>query len=118
MIEQWLEHWIKNIHRVNENTIKKDCGIRPYGIEYRIMLEGGITEATSAVYQDQLISDIDLAWNRLSRSHPREMTAVKEYYKRGSYRAVRIALECSQHGSVVLVKDGEKLITGALMMLF
>lgn len=118
MIEQWLEFWVKNIHRVNENAINKDCGIRPYGIEYRIMLEGGIVKGTSVVYQDQLISDIDLAWNRISRSHPREMTAVKEYYKRGSYRAVRIALDCSQHSSMTLVKRGEDLITGALMILF
>lgn len=118
MIEQWLEFWVKNIHRVNENAISKDCGIRPYGIEYRIMLEGGIVKGGNPVYQDQLISDIDLAWNRIAHSFPREMTAVKEYYKRGSYRAVRLALDCSQHSSVTLVRRGEDLILGALMILF
>lgn len=118
MIAQWLEYWIKNIHRINDSAINKECGIRPYGIEYRIMLEGGIVKGTSAVYQDQLISDIDLAWNRIARSFPDEMTAVKEYYKRGSYRSVRLALGCGQHTSVVLVRRGEELITGALMILF
>lgn len=118
MIEQWLEYWVKNIHRVNENAVNKECGIRPYGIEYRIMLEGGIVKGGSSVYQDQLISDIDLAWHRLSRGFPSEMTAVKEFYKRGSYRAVRLALSCSQHSSVTLTRRGEDLILGALSMLY
>lgn len=118
MIGQWLEYWVKNIHRVNEHEVRRDCGIRPHGIEYRIMLEGGIVKAGASVYQDQLISDIDLAWNRIALSFPREMTAVKEYYKRGSYRAVRLALDCSQHSSVTLVKRGEDLILGALCILF
>lgn len=118
MIEEWLEHWVKNIHRVNENAVNKECGIRPYGIEYRIMVEGGIVPGVNAVYQDQLISDIDLAWHRVRRSFPDEMIAVKEYYKRGSYRAVRLALGCSQHSSVTLTRRGEDLIQGALLMLY
>lgn len=117
MIESWLEYWVKNIHRLNEGEIKRECGVKPYGIEYRIMLDGGVANCGSPVMQDKLLSDIDLAWNRLRLSHPDEMTAVKEYYKRGSYRAVRLLLGVGTVRSRSLVKDGELLITGALMML-
>lgn len=118
MIEQVLEVWVKNIHRVNEKQVLKECGVKPYGIEYRIMLEGGIVELPSNGALDDLVSDVDLAWNRVARLHPDQMTAVKEYYKRGSYRAVRLALECSQHSSVKLVKEGEDMLRGALLMLW
>jgi hypothetical protein len=118
MIGMWLENWAKNIHRLDESTINRDCGVRPYGLEYRIMLEGGIVEGSSFILPDQLLGDIDLAWNRIAGVYPDEMTAVREYYKRGSYRAVRLALKCSQHSSVTLVRRGEELITGALLILF
>ena len=118
MIEQVLEYWAKNIHRVDEMAIKKECGVRPYGIEYRIMLEGGVVKMPGGVVADQLISDVDLAVTRVSRSYPEQMTAIKEFYKRGSYRAVRLVLGCSQHSSVKLVREGEDMLRGALLMLW
>lgn len=119
MIAIWLEQWVKNSHRIEEMHINRECGVRPYGLEYRIMLEGGvIPPGTSPVVPDQLLGDVDLAWNRIRTVFPDEMIAVKEFYKRGSYRAVRLALGCSQHSSVVLVKRGEDLLMGALLILF
>lgn len=118
MIEIWLEQWVKNAHRLNERDITKACGVKAYGIEYRIMLEGGaVSPGAASVVPDSLLSDIDLVWHRIHRSYPDEMNAVKEYYKRGSYRSVRTLLGCSQHSSVVLVKRGVELITGGLLML-
>lgn len=118
MIEQILEVWAKNIHRLNEMTVKKECGVRPYGIEYRIMLEGGVVKLPGGGSADQMISDVDLAVTRLSRVYGDHMVAIKEYYKRGSYRAVRLALSCSQHSSVKLVREGEDMLRGALLMLW
>lgn len=118
MIEQVLEVWVKNIHRVNEKQILRECGVKAHGIEYRIMLEGGVAELPENGRLDDLVSDVDLAWNRVSRLYPEHMTAVKEYYKRGSYRAVRLALGCSQHSSVKLVNEGEVMLKGALLMLW
>ncbi len=118
MIELWLEQWVKNIHRLNDRDITKACGVKAYGIEYRIMLEGGVVPAgASSVVPDSLLSDIDLVWHRIARSYPDEMNAVKEYYKRGSYRSVRTLLGCSQHSSVVLTRRGVEMITGGLLML-
>lgn len=118
MIEQVLEVWAKNIHRLDETAIKKECGVRPYGIEYRIMLEGGVAKMPGGMVPDQLISDVDLAVTRVSRNYPEHMSAIKEFYKRGSYRAVRLVLGCSQHGSVRLVREGEDMLRGALLMLW
>lgn len=118
MIEQVLEVWAKNIHRLEESAIARECGVRPYGIEYRIMLEGGVAKMPGGVVPDQLISDVDLAVTRVSRQHPEHMSAIKEYYKRGSYRAVRLVLNCSQHTSVKLVREGEDMLRGALLMLW
>lgn len=113
-----LELWAKNIHRINESSIKRECGVRAYGIEYRIMLEGGVAQLPGTVNQDDVISDVDLAWTRIHGVHPKPMDAVKEYYKRGSYRAVRLALGCGQYRSVQLVKEGETLLQGALLMMW
>lgn len=118
MIETLLELWAKNIHRLDEGTIKRECGVRAYGIEYRIMLEGGVVQSPGSVNQDDVISDVDLAWNRVLGVYPDQMIAVKEYYKRGSYRAVRLVLGCGQHKSVTLVKEGETMLRGALLMLW
>lgn len=118
MIEQVLEVWAKNIHRMDESSIKKECGVRPYGLEYRIMLEGGVAQLPSAGRMDDVVSDVDLAWNRVNRLYPEHMAAVREYYKRGSYRAVRLALSCSQHSSVKYVREGEDMLKGALLMLW
>lgn len=118
MIEQILEKWAKNINRMNEMDLKRECGVRPYGIEYRIMLEGGVAQQGGSSVPDQMISDVDLAWHRIGKSYPEPMVAVKEYYKRGSYRAVRNQLGCSQHSSVKLVKEGETMLKGALLMLW
>lgn len=116
MIKTLLDLWAKNAHRLDESTIKRECGVRAYGIEYRIMLEGGVAQLPPSRILD-IVGDVDLAWTRIARSYPDEMTAVKEYYKRGSYRAVRMKLGCSQHTSITRVRNGELLIAGAMMML-
>lgn len=112
-----LELWAKNAHRLDDAAIKRECGVRAYGIEYRIMLEGGVAQLPASRILD-VVGDVDLAWSRIARLYPDEMMAVKEYYKRGSYRSVRLALGCSQHSSTVLVRTGENLLEGALLMLY
>lgn len=82
------------------------------------MLEGGAAQQPGSSLPDQMLSDVDLAWHRIGKSYPDQMTAVLEYYKRGSYRAVRLVLGGSQHGSVKLVKEGETMLKGALLMLW
>ena len=118
MIEQVLEVWAKNIHRLDESAVRKECGVRSYGIEYRIMLEGGVAQLPASGAYDDIVSDVDLAWTRISRLYPEHMAAVREFYKRGSYRAVRLVLGCSQHSSVKLVREGEDMLRGALLMLW
>lgn len=117
MIKVLLELWAKNAHQLDESTIRRECGVRPYGIEYRIMLEGGVAQLPAGRVLD-VVGDVDLAFVRIARVYPDEMSAVKEFYKRGSYRAVRLKLGCSQHSSMRLVKDGETLISGGLLMLW
>lgn len=117
MIKTLLELWAKNAHQLDESAVRRECGVRAYGIEYRIMLEGGVAQLPPGRLLD-VVGDVDLAWTRIGRLHPDEMSAVKEFYKRGSYRAVRMKLGCSQHASMRLVKDGEVMLTGALLMLW
>ena len=119
MIQELLKLWAKNIHRLDEAQLKRECGIRPYGIEYRIMLEGGVAKLAGSGHYNDLIADVDLVWHRIHRAHAPQMIAVREYYKRGSYRSVRLAIpNCSQHMSTQLVKQGEDMIRGAMMMLY
>lgn len=118
MISKLLKMWAKSIGRSNDLEIKRACGVKPYGIEYRIMLEGGAAQLDPKAVPDDVLDDIDLAWHRVARSYPNHMNAVKEYYKRGSYRAVRLALGCSQHSSKTLVREGEFMLKGALMILW
>lgn len=117
MLDEALKMWAKNIARLDHIAIKRECGVKPYGIEYRIMLEQGVAKLSGTPIAEQIISDIDLVVTRISRYHPRHMLAVREYYLRGSYRAVRLAVGCSQHMSVRLVREGENMIRGGLMML-
>lgn len=112
-IEILLTLWAKNIGRVKEGEILRTTGQRTHGIEYRIMLEGGAAQLSAPGYQDQLISDIDRVWTLVHRRHPEHMIAIKEYFKRGSYRAVRLALGCSQHSSVRIVHEGMDMMRGA-----
>jgi hypothetical protein len=116
-IETLLKLWAKNIGRVQENGIRQATGRKSFGIEYRIMLEGGAAQLSSSGYQDDLVSDIDVVWTRIHRVHPQHMTAVKEYFKRESYRAVRLALGCSQHSSVRIVHEGIDMLRGAFAAL-
>ena len=116
-IESLLKLWAKNIGRMESGEIRRTTGHRAYGIEYRIMLEGGVAQLSAPGYQDQLISDIDRVWTLVSRRHPEHMTAIKEYFKRGSYRAVRLALGCSQHSSVRIVHEGIDMMRGAFAVL-
>lgn len=113
-IEKLLTLWAKNIGRVQESGIRQATGRKSFGIEYRIMLEGGVAQLSTPGYQDQLVSDIDLVWSRIHRAHPDHMNAVKEYFKRGSYRAVRMLLNCSQHSSVRIVQEGIDMMRGGL----
>lgn len=112
-IEKLLTLWAKNIGRVQEAGIRSATGRKAYGIEYRIMLEGGVAQLSSPGYQDELVSDIDRLWTLVYRSHPDHMIAIKEYFKRGSYRAVRLILGCSQHSSVRIVQEGIDMMRGA-----
>lgn len=112
-IELLLGLWAKNIGRVKEGEVRRSTGHRAFGIEYRIMLEGGVAQLSAPGYQDDLISDIDRVWTLVHRRHPEHMIAVKEYFKRGSYRAVRLALGCSQHSSVRIVHEGIDMMRGA-----
>lgn len=118
-MELEIKLWVKWKDRLDEMEIRRATGVKSSGIEYRIMLEGGVTWRDSNIEADwELIARVDQVWRKLYVHFPREMLAVVEYYRRKkSYRAVRLKLNCSQHLSKVLVVKGETLIQGGYISL-
>ena len=118
-IELMMRAWVRWKDRLDEAEIRRDCGFKPYGIEYKIMLEGAAAQRDASSGQDsQAVLDMDQAWRNVFQDFPKEMDAVYIYYLRKmSYRAVRHHMQCSQHMSKVLVKRGEDMLRGALCVI-
>lgn len=118
-IELMMRAWVRWKDRLDEAEIRRDCGFKPYGIEYRIMLEGAAAKVESKGMADNdLLLWMDQAWRNVFQDFPKEMDAVYIYYlRKKSYRAVRYHIQCSQHMSKVLVKRGEDMLRGALCVI-
>jgi len=117
-IELLVRAWIKWKDRLDEAEIRRDCGFKPFGIEYRIMLEGAAVLASSSTMDTEAVLWVDKAWRNVFMNYPTEMDAVYIYYlRKKSYRAVRYHLDCSQHMSKVVVKRGEDMLRGALSVI-
>ncbi len=118
-MELEIKLWVKWKDRLDDMEIRRATGVKSSGIEYRIMLEGGVTWRDRGVDMDwELIARVDQVYRKLYHHFPREMDAVVEYYRRKkSFRAVRMKLNCSQHSSKILVVRGETLIQGGYIAL-
>lgn len=118
MFEEAVKLWVRWQAGVDEREIKRACGVKPYGIEYRLMLAEGTVQREASHPPPEIIYDIDTAWLRIKQFYPDEMDAVKIYYQRKcSYRAVREAMGISQHMSRKLVIRGGDLLRGGLYSL-
>lgn len=118
-IELMMRAWVRWKDRLDEAEIRRDCGFKPYGIEYRIMLEGAAAKVESKGMGDnELVLAMDQAWRNVFMDFPQEMDAVYVFYlRKKSFRAVRHHMQCSQHMSKVLVKRGEDMLRGALCVI-
>lgn len=117
-LEVPMSQWVRWKDRLDELEVKKDCGHRPFGIEYRFMLENKtvLLDPKKPWIHRQLVEDVDLCWRKLHAYYPKEMEAIEIFYKRRkSFRAVRVEMDCSQHMSKRLVQQGELLMVGALL---
>lgn len=116
-IEFAMKIWIRWKDRLEELEIKKQCGVKPYGIEYRIMLEGKAAhlDAKKPFIHHQLVEDVDLVWRRIYQWYPEQMKALELFYlRKKSFRAVRVDMGLSQHMARKLVLQGEDLMKGGL----
>lgn len=114
-----LTAWARWQVGVDEREAKKQTGVKPFGLEYRLMVEAGHIkqETRKNVINEDVLEDVDLAWRRIYRFYPQEMEAVRVYYlRKKSYRAVREHQSLSQHMSKVVVVRGQDMIRGAISM--
>lgn len=117
-IELLIREWIRWKDRLDEMEIRRDCGYKPFGIEYRIMLEGAAAKVEGGIRDEDQVLRVDQAWRNIFMEYPKEMDAVYIFYlRKKSYRAVRYHLQCSQHMSKVMVKRGEDMLRGALCVI-
>lgn len=112
-----IQVWVRWKDRLDELEVKRATGVKPYGIEYRIMLEGKAAhlDPKKPFMHEQLVTDVDLVWRRINQWYPAEMQAVEIFYKRKkSFRAVRVQLGLSQHMARKLVNRGQDFLIGGL----
>lgn len=113
-----MMHWIRWRGNLDELEIKRDCGIKPFGLEYRLMVEAKqiVLEQRKAWCHEELVLAVDTVWKRIHRVYPEQMVAVEVFYRRKeSFRAVRMEMGLSQHMTRKLVLQGQDMMRGGLL---
>lgn len=115
-MKETLRLWVTWRARQQEGEIKRACGVKSSGIEYRIMLEGkaALIEPGKKFEHEELCQACDLVWYRLWDKYPQEMEAIKVYAYHYSFRQVRMTLGISQHTAKKAVLRGMDLFAGGL----
>lgn len=116
-IDCMMSHWLTWRDRLDELEIKRATGVKPNGIEYRLMLEAAqihLDPKKPWIHQ-QMVQDVDTVWKRIYQLYPDEMRAIEIYYlRKRSFRAVRESMGISQHMSRKWVLKGIDLMCGGL----
>lgn len=112
----FLREWAKWKERIDKVEAAR-VGYKSAGIEYRIMVEGGVAvaEARMPFIWKQVVLDVDKAWRRARMTYPEHMDAIEAYFCHGeTYRAVRDNCHFSQYKARKFVDEGRLIIMGAL----
>lgn len=112
-----MRHWLRWRDRIEELEIKRACGVKPYGLEYRLMVEAKMImlDPKKPYLHEQLVHDVDLVWRRIHSMYPAHMKAIELFYlRKKSFRAVRLEMNWSQHMARKMVDQGQDMMIGGL----
>ena len=112
-----MRHWLRWRDRIEELEIRRACGVKPYGLEYRLMVEAKtiILDPRKPYLHEQLVQDVDLVWRRIHSMYPTHMRAIETFYlRKKSFRAVRLEMQWSQHMARKMVIQGQDMMIGGL----